>query len=214
VRVNEYAPCAEWRRLCANEHIGSGWRYTMGTLSLVGYTLIPGRLMGGDRYNPYTNSVYVYSDVPSLAIKAAAFAKDIHQRDYPGTYAVVNQLPLVSIWHETVATRDALGYVRTVGNVAQQAEAQKILYPSYCMTVGGAIPGLGVFGPAVTVGSAVVGHVTGRLQTQTPQPEVAIVAAPAPAVEPTSVETDENPPSHDRAPLVHVQPVSESMPPR
>jgi hypothetical protein len=168
VRVNQYAPGDEWRRLCENWHVGAGWRYTMGTWSLIGYTLIPGRLTGGDRYNPYTNSVYVYSDLPSLAIKAAAYAKDVHQRDLPGTYVAVNHLPVVSLWHETVNTKDALGYIRTQGSVAQQAEAQRILYPSYCIAVGGAFGGFPGVQPIMIAAGAVTGHVSGRLQSQTP----------------------------------------------
>jgi hypothetical protein len=184
LRVNEYAPGEEWRRLCENQHVGAGWRYTVGTLSLVGYTLIPGRLVGGDRYNPYTNSVYVYSDVPSLAIKAAAYAKDVHQRELPGTYAVVNGLPVVSLWHETVNTKDALAYVRTVGNDAQQAEARRILYPSYAMCVGGALGGIIGAEPILIAGGAVVGHVSGRIPTQSaPAPAETVTAPPQEAVQ-------------------------------
>ncbi len=178
VRVNEYAPGEEWRRLGENQHVGAGWRYTIGTLSLIGYTLIPGRLVGGDHYNPYTNSVYVYSDVPSLAIKAAAYAKDVHQRELPGTYAAANGLPVLSLWHETVNTLDALGYVREVGDDAQQAEARRILYPSYAMSVGGAFGGFIGVEPIVIAGSAVVGHVSGRLPTPSASPPAETSAAP------------------------------------
>src|SRR5579863_10459651 len=100
LRINQYAPGEEWMRLTTNREVGAGWRYTLGTLSLVGYTLLPGRLLGGDHYNPYTNSVYIYSDVPALALESAAYAKDVHAREYPGTYAAVNQLPVASLWHE------------------------------------------------------------------------------------------------------------------
>ena len=92
VRVNQYAPVDEWKRLTKNDRISPGWRYTVGALSLVGYTLLPGRIIGVDNYNPYTNSVYVYSDVPALAMEAAAYAKDVKHRDLPGTYAAVNAL--------------------------------------------------------------------------------------------------------------------------
>src|SRR5688572_17022871 len=36
VRVNQYAPLADWERLVANESVGWGWRYTAGTLSWLG----------------------------------------------------------------------------------------------------------------------------------------------------------------------------------
>jgi hypothetical protein len=192
VRVNQYAPGEEWRRLCENRNIGAGWRYSLGTLSLVGYTLIPGRLVGGDRYNPYTNSVYVYSDVPSLAIEAAAYAKDVHRRDHPGTYAAVNELPVVSLWHETVNTNDALGYVRASGTCDQQAEAQRILFPNYGMRAGGTLGDILRPAPLLVAGGAVVGHVTGRLQTQRVPPPIEPSLASAQVTGQNSVQINEN----------------------
>jgi len=61
VRVNQYDPLGEWQRLVANKRLGAGWRYTVGTFELVKYTVLPGRLLGGDWYNPYTNTVNIYS---------------------------------------------------------------------------------------------------------------------------------------------------------
>ena len=160
VRVNQYAPLDEWDRLRANKRVSPGWRYTLGTLSLVGYTLIPGRLFGGDQYNPYTDSVYVYSDVPALAMEATAYAKDVRTRRYPGTYAAVNQLPVVSIWHETVNTQDTLAYLKSNGTVQEQKDGLKILHPNYGIDVGTAISS----GSAMPLAFAVVGHITGRVE--------------------------------------------------
>ncbi len=160
IRVNQYAPLDEWDRLQANKRVSPGWRYTLGTLSLVSYTLLPGRLFGGDQYNPYTDSVYVYSDVPALAMEATAYAADVRGRQYPGTYAAVNQLQFVSIWHETVNTQDTLAYLRSNGTVEQQKEGLKVLYPNYGASVGSAIGG----GAGVQLALAVVGHVSGRVE--------------------------------------------------
>src|SRR5262249_19753528 len=46
VRVNQYAPWEEWKRLTTNKNVGAGWRYTVGTLKCLEYTIIPGRLFG------------------------------------------------------------------------------------------------------------------------------------------------------------------------
>jgi hypothetical protein len=67
VRVNQYAPLGEWRRLKANRRVGAGWRYTVGTLRWLLYTLVPGRLIGDDWYNPFTDTINLYSDVPAIA---------------------------------------------------------------------------------------------------------------------------------------------------
>jgi hypothetical protein len=209
VRINEYAPGEEWRRLCANTQVGAGWRYTFGTLSLVGYTLIPGRLFGGDRYNPYTNSVYVYSDVPALAIQAAAYAKDVHQRNLPGTYAFVNELPFVSLWHDTVNTREALDYFVAYGDPVEQAEAQRILYPHYAMKVGGAVGGVVGAEPLFVAGSAVVGHVSGRVQKPQESTLTPVVEASPQGVEPASLPTGANPAQDNARPIVRVQHVDD-----
>jgi hypothetical protein len=161
IRVNQYAPLDEWKRLTKNHQIGPGWRYTAGALSLVGYTLLPGRIIGVDNYNPYTNSVYVYSDVPALAIEAAAYAKDVKHRDLPGTYAAVNALPVVSVWHETINTQDTLEYLQTHGTYDEQREGLAILYPNYGASVGGAFGSLFGFTGVFEIGGAVVGHVSG-----------------------------------------------------
>jgi hypothetical protein len=165
LRINQYAPGEEWVRLTTNREVGAGWRYTLGTLSLVGYTLLPGRLLGGDRYNPYTNSVYIYSDVPALGVETAAYAKDVHGREYPGTYAAVNQLPVVSLWHDTVNTKDALAYLQATGNSEQQAEGIKILYPYYGSQMGGAVASFVGAGFLFPIGGAIVGHISGSTQT-------------------------------------------------
>ena len=162
IRVNQYAPVDEWRRLTRNDRISPGWRYTMGTLSLVGYTLLPGRLLGGDEYNPYTNSVYVYSDIPALGMEAAAYAKDVQSRQYPGTYAAANSLPIVSIWHETINTDDTLAYLEANGNSQQLEDGVKVLYPNYGASVGGAFDSAIGISPLLTVGGAIVGHATGQ----------------------------------------------------
>jgi hypothetical protein len=160
VRVNQYAPGGEWRRLCANRQVGAGWRYTVGTLSLVGYTILPGRVFGGDRYNPYTNSVYLYSDVPALGLQASAYAKDVHSRKHPGSYSAVNELPIVCLWHETIAAKDSLSYLRETGDYEQQLDGIRTIHPSYGMALGRTVDGLFLGWPIGQVSGAIAGHLT------------------------------------------------------
>ncbi len=141
VRVNQYAPGGEWKRLVANKRVGAGWRYTVGALSTLGYTLLPGRLFGHDHYNPYTNTLSVYSDAPTLALAEAAYAKDVHQRDLPGTYATAQLFPLVAMWHETLATGEVLDYVSIRGSKDEQEDVKRQLYARYGMELGGAVGG-------------------------------------------------------------------------
>ena len=104
VRLNQYDPCGEWNRLVENKSVAWPLRYTVGTLSVVGYTLLPGRVLGGDQYNPFTNTVSIYSDAPAVAVYEGAAAKDYAQREYKGLYAVASVVPGVgAIWHDAVA---------------------------------------------------------------------------------------------------------------
>ena len=162
VRVNQYAPLEEWRRLCDNREIGWGWRYTVGAMGVAGYTLFPGRLFGRDRYNPYTNSLYIYSDIPSLGIQSAAYAKDLRTRSHPGTYAFVNELPVLGMWRETIATQDALDYVAATGDRQAREESLVILYPHYGLLAGGTVESVLLGSPLIPLGGLMLGHLSGR----------------------------------------------------
>jgi hypothetical protein len=167
VRVNEYAPLSEWKRLRNNRRVGAGWRYTIGAFDLLMYTLRPGRLFGGDWYNPFTDTINLYSDVPAIALHEAAYAKNIHHRRRPGTYAVVQHLPIVGMWYRTNATREALAYLEARNGAAgaQSQEADKVLYPLYGEALGGQV---GQFVPIPFAGTALnlagigIGHAVGR----------------------------------------------------
>ena len=50
--------------------------YAIRSYYAVFYTIFPGRVFGGDRYNPFTNTINLYSDHPSIALHEAAHAKD------------------------------------------------------------------------------------------------------------------------------------------
>ena len=161
VRVNQYAPADEWRRSTHNDRVAPGWRYTLGSLSWLQYTLVPGRLFGRDQYNPYTNSLYLYSDMPTLGIVEAAYAKDIQQRTHPGTYAAVQGLPLVALWHETLATKEVVNYVALYGSSEQIEKVRHDLYARYGIETAGAVSQvLPEGGSLFAIVGAVSGHVT------------------------------------------------------
>lgn len=159
VRLNQYHPGDDWRRLVANDSVGPGWRYTLGTLSVAGETLFPGRLFGGDHYNPYTNTIHVYSDAAAIAVHEGGHAKDFARRKWKGTWAAAYLIPGVALIHEARATEDALTYFQTFGDAAAQREAYNLLYPAYGSYVGGA------FGDPSGIGylaAVLAGHAMGR----------------------------------------------------
>jgi hypothetical protein len=162
VRLNQYHPRDDWHRLVANKSVGAGWRYTVGAVSVAFEAIFPGRLFGGDHYNPFTNTIHLYSGSPEIALHEAGHAKDFARRKWKGTYAAARILPIVPLVQEAIATSDALGYLEATQPVSAQQEAYEILYPAYGTYVGAEIKTLGPFG--VILG-ALGGHAVGQWQS-------------------------------------------------
>ncbi len=168
-RINQYDPLGELTRLRNNKHVAPGWRYTVGSLHLLHYTVFPGRIWGGDAYNPYTNTVNIYSDIPAIGMVEAAYAKDVQSRELPGTYAAVQELPGVSLWHATLATNDVLQYHNAYATKSEQTAAESILAPHYGMQVGGAISSYipsSSADPLLIAGGAIAGHILKKSNRQ------------------------------------------------
>ncbi len=77
VRINQYAPGDDWRRLVKNKRVAAPWRYTFGAVATLYETVLPGRLIGGDHYNPYTDTIHLYSDVPAIALHEAGMPRTL-----------------------------------------------------------------------------------------------------------------------------------------
>ena len=166
VRVNEYAPVDEFRRLVRNKAVGPLWRYTGGIGVWLFYTVLPGRVLGGDNYNPFSHTISLYSDHPSIALHEGAHAKDFARRKYKGTYAVGRLLPVVSLYHEAIATGDAVGYLRDREDLDAEKDTYKVLYPAYGTYVGSEI-GRFYTGPdsyLLNAAFAIPGHIIGRIK--------------------------------------------------
>ena len=164
VRINQYAPGGEFGRLVRNKRVGFGWRYTLGVLSWTIYTVLPQRIFGGDNYNPWSDTINIYSDHPAIAIHEGGHAKDFASRDYPGSYGFLYMLPFVSLHHEAVASTDALSYFRAQCSTNEWRDAYKVLYPAYGTYIGGnmgqyVLPYSWVYWAAV-----LPGHALGRIK--------------------------------------------------
>jgi hypothetical protein len=178
VRINEYDPIGEWRRLRANKRVGFGWRYTVGAFGTPVYTVVPGRVFGSDGYNPYTDTINVYSDIPCLAQEQGGYAKLVHARPHPGTYAALTSLPVVQLWPEKKTKNDVLDYTLANGTPEEQQEATRVLYAEYGAEVGGQASLLVGSNLPLTLAGAGIGHVAARLSDngttdEPPTPEAA-----------------------------------------
>ncbi len=162
VRLNQYAPGGEWRRLVRNNSVGWGWRYTLGTVGWLFYTLLPGRIFGGDHYNPYTDTVSLYSDVPAIALHEGGHAKDFAGRKWRGAYAFAYLLPFVALYPEARATGDAIGYLRDQPDAGAEQRAYHILYPAYSTYIGGHVASYVAPYNWVYFAALVPGHIAGR----------------------------------------------------
>ena len=162
VRLNQYAPGDEWSRLFRNKTVGWGWRYTIGILSCAFYTILPQRIFGGDNYNDYTDTISIYSDVPAVALHEGGHAKDFASRTWKGTYGFAYMLPFVALYHEAVATGDAVGYLRDQPDAEAERRAYHILYPAYGTYVGGNFGEYVAPYSWVFYAGVIPGHIIGR----------------------------------------------------
>ena len=173
IRVNAYSVGDEWRRTFRNENIGPIWRYPLGFLAWLQYTALPGRFFGGDNYNPYSNTINLYSDLKPIALHEAGHAQDFACRKDKGLHGFLYIVPFVNLYHEAVASSTALSYIETYKPVDEQKQACRLLYPAYGSYMGGNL-GEYVFASAyypVYLGSIAVGHVVGIVRAASlPQP--------------------------------------------
>ncbi len=170
VRLNQYAPRQEFRRIVANKSMNAGWRYTIGMISWLQYTLLPGRFFGGDHYNPYSNTISLFSDIPAIAVHEGGHAKDFANRKWKGTYAFVYVIPFVNLYHEALASNDALGYLEAHENAQATYEGYRIMHPAYGTYVGGNFSLLApTYELPIFAGTVLTGHLTGRLIAERPR---------------------------------------------
>lgn len=162
VLVNQYSPGNQWQRLFRNRTVGAGWRYTLGILSVVQYTAFPGRFFGGDAYNPFTNSIYLYSDNPAVFLHEAGHAKDFAKRKYKGSHGAAYLLPFVALYYEAKASSDALGYYQDKGHTEGMKEAYEILYPAYSTYVGGNLA-VNSVQTGIELLALIPGHIAGQI---------------------------------------------------
>ena len=164
--LNEYAPGRALTRLIKNRKVAWPYRLLIGfPVTLIGDVLLPGRLFAGllvgDSYNPFNDTVSIYSDHPAIALHEAGHAHDFNRRRLKGTYAVIRLIPFVDLYQEFQATDEAFRYLTESGEREQEIAAYKILYPAYGTYVGGylLLPGGGLIG-------ALIGHIWGRAKAR------------------------------------------------
>lgn len=138
VRLNEFAPLNEMKRIFQPNRMNPIVRIFFGFLSMLFYVLNPGRLFGGDFYNPATKTVHLFSDHAGIALHELGHALDFKSRQYPGLYQCLRFLPFVALYQEYVASRYAVQFLKEKGHNREELQAYRILYPAYSTYVSGA----------------------------------------------------------------------------
>ncbi len=157
VQINEWAPHKDLARLWRYKRVAWPYRLLLGLpVTLISEVLIPGRIFGGDHYNPFTNTVHLYSDLAPIALHEAGHAYDFSQRRYRGTYALLRILPGADLYQEFKATDEAIDYSITIEDRKTELQGYKILYPAY-----GTYIGQYFFFPFGLV-AVIIGHIHGR----------------------------------------------------
>ena len=166
VRINDYCVGDEWRRTFRNKAVGAGWRYTFGFMEWLGYTIMPQRFFGGDNYNPYSDTINIYSDIIPVGLHESGHAHDFADRTYKGSYAFLYGVPFFNLYPEAKASTEALSYLRAEDDVTQWKAAYKILYPAYGTYIGGDIGGwFGIpWNYAIEAAAVIPAHIAGRIK--------------------------------------------------
>jgi hypothetical protein len=162
--LNEYAPGRALSRLARNKKVAWPYRLIIGLpVTLIIDVLLPGRLfsgiVGGDMYNPYTDTVAIFSDHPAILLHEAGHADDFNDKRFKGTYALIRIIPFVDLYQEFQASDEAFSFLIETADHEQEVAAYKILFPAFGTYIGGYsyLPGGSLIG-------ALVGHIVGRLK--------------------------------------------------
>ncbi len=139
VRLNQYDPIGELGRLFSNGRVNIVLRLLLGLPLWLAYTLNVGRLVGGDHYNPYSDTVNLYSGHTSIALHELGHVLDFRRRSFPGLYSLIRFIPGVALYQEYLASLYAIEFLREQGDVEEELRAFRLLFPAYSTYVFGAI---------------------------------------------------------------------------
>ena len=170
IRHNQYDPIGEFKRLLQNRAVGPGYRATFGFVSWLQYTLFPHRLFaglpipyvgGGDHFNPFTNTINVYSSDITVLLHEGGHAKDYVQHEWKGTsFVLIRLLPVVDLFQEATASADAIRFLQCIHHPDDEIRAYRTLIPAYSTYIAGYLNG----DLAVTLPIVFIGHVVGQIQ--------------------------------------------------
>ena len=151
----------------------------MGSLTIVGYSLLPGRVFGTDTYNPFTDTLSINSRNPPRALFEAARAKALRGEQFVGSSVVLSSLPVIRSVADVRQASDVLSYLRA----EEQWQLETAAYPQLYAEVGKEAIGLaGWFipvsvGPGLGIGGRLLGSATGQVVANQRSQEIEVILA-------------------------------------
>lgn len=145
VSINEYNPKLIWQRTFQNDKTSFLSKITLGTWSALIYTVVPGRLLygAGDHYNPFANTVVLYSDNLDVALHEAGHAIDFSEKQKkhfgPGLYSLARFFFPVALYQEAVATGKAFKFTKEHGASEDVKSSYALLFPAFGTYLAGSI---------------------------------------------------------------------------
>ena len=144
ISVNEYNPKIIWQRTFQNDKTSILSKVTLGTLSALIYTVIPGRLIHGlrglpgaegDHYNPFADTIVLYSDNLDIALHEAGHAIDFSEKQKkhigPGLYTLARFFFPIGLYQEAVASGKAFKFTKTHGASEDVRSSYALLFPAF-----------------------------------------------------------------------------------
>lgn len=170
IRHNQWAPIDEWHRMWSNDQVGLGYRATLGMVTWLRYLLFPDRVFGGlplpfvgggDHFNPFSNTINVFSSDLGVLLHEGGHAKDyVRHRAKGTTFVLLRLLPGIDLFQEAVASQDAIQFLYCIAEDEEELRAYATLIPAYSTYVAGYFSG----GLMVTLPIVGAGHLIGRGQ--------------------------------------------------
>ncbi|MCG6168516.1 hypothetical protein LFX25_11835 [Leptospira sp. FAT2] len=176
VRFNQYAPIDDLVQLWKSDTVHPILKYTVGIFNWAIGAILPGRLFAGlfngDHYNPYSNTINLYSDLPSVVLHEGGHSKDFALRKYKSLYSIGYSIPFLGpLYAEARASDDALRYLRHRCDLKNELIAYRTLYPAYATYAAGPI--LDSVGELVGLAASIPGHIVGyRKQKKVEKEEI------------------------------------------
>lgn len=131
--IDEYSPSGYWKRVQKARTISTGWRYVGGGLGWLKSSLIPGRSLDRNYYDPASNTLYANSNNPIDLLSELAYARQLREKSWRGTRMAFRTVKVVNQFARIEAGREAWLYASEQDLHELEKQGLRNLYTEYAM---------------------------------------------------------------------------------